>query len=63
MNGEDEKPKPRHVVRHLKRLDYGEALRSYHKPLPNDEGFEELLQRLDEAEKRINTRDDPSAGR
>lgn len=50
MTGEDEKPE-RSDVRCV-RPDYTEALRAYHKPLPNDEKFKELLRRLDEAEER-----------
>jgi len=45
---DDEKPKGARIIDwQLKRPEYGEALRSYHKPLPNDERFRKLLRRLD----------------
>jgi hypothetical protein len=47
----DEKPKGARIIDwQLKRPEYGEALRSYYKPFPHDEKFEDLLRRLDEAE-------------
>jgi hypothetical protein len=48
---DDEKPKRNNLVHwQLRRPEYGNALRSRHRPLPNDATFEELLRRLDEAE-------------
>ena len=50
---DDEKPKGARIIDwQLRRPEYGEALRSNHKPLPNDERFRELLRRLDEAEEK-----------
>ncbi|MDR6636346.1 hypothetical protein J2X72_005162 [Phyllobacterium sp. 1468] len=49
---DDEKPKGARIIDwQLKRPEYGEALRSYHKPLAEDERFRELLRRLEEAER------------
>jgi hypothetical protein len=52
MSDDDEKPKSAKIIYwQLKRPEYGEALRSGVKPVPGDGTFDQLLKRLDEAER------------
>jgi len=52
MSDDDEKPESvKTIYWQLKRPQYGEALRSGFKPVPDDGTFDQLLKRLDKAER------------
>ena len=52
MSDDDEKPKSAKIIYwQLKRREYGEAVRSGFKLVPDDGTFDQLLKRLDEAER------------
>jgi hypothetical protein len=51
MNGRDNDPENRKVIeRQARRREFRDALRTYYLEVPTDERFQELLERLDQAE-------------